>query len=49
MNHMKKSSMYAKFEKSSADREKKGVKEGSKKDKALDKMQMMKMPKKKMG
>lgn len=34
---------FAKFEKSGKDVEKKGVKEGSKKDMAMDKMQMKKM------
>lgn len=32
------------FEKSSKDKEMKGVKEGSKKDRAMDKKQMAKMP-----
>jgi len=39
------SSKMAKFEKSGKDVEKKGVKEGSKKDMAMDKMQMMGMKK----
>jgi hypothetical protein len=39
----KKMNPFAKFEKSSKDVEKKGVKEGSKKDMMMDKMQMKKM------
>lgn len=35
------------FEKSSSDKEKKGVKESSKKEMTMDKKQMTKMPKKK--
>ena len=41
----KKMNPFAKFEKSGKDVEKKGVKEGSKKDMMLDKMQMKKMAK----
>lgn len=37
------------FEKSSKDKEMKGVKEGSKKDRAMDKKQMAKMAPKKKG
>jgi len=39
----KKMNPFAKFEKSSKDKEMKGVKEGSPKDRAMDKMQMKKM------